>query len=130
MAERNQCLHKESVNHQSEFSFCKSCSILLLSKHIKAQVPSQKTQKLDLEPLQLMEKMRRSQIPFKCSGDRRLILFRLRKLVKQYNFSNLTLHLSLDYTERVLGKVILPDYKKDLVIISCFLLAGKTLLNQ
>lgn len=115
--------HKVSVKLNSEFSVCRKCGLLshfsdfgLRSQHINLNN--------EIEPFKLMERMRLNQIPLKCNGERRTILFKLKKLIKQYKYSEGTLNRSIDFTERIFSKLMVPENKKDLVILCCFLLAG------
>ena len=117
-------LHKLSVKVNHEFSLCRNCGLL----HYMADPglrPEEKNINSEIEPFILIERMRHTQIPLKCSNERRTILFKLKKWLKQYKYTEATLHRSIDYTERVMSKLIVPENKKDLVILSCFILAGK-----
>jgi hypothetical protein len=118
------CSHKEFLNIKSDFSFCRDCGLLSYDSN-KAVTPIHKNLKIEVDPLKLIGNLNKSQLPFLCCGERKLILPKLMRLIKHYNFSEATLYLSLDYTERVLSRLIISESKKDLVVLTCFLLAGK-----
>jgi hypothetical protein len=118
------CSHNEFIPMKSEFSFCRNCGLLSFLSN-KAITPIHKNLKIEVEPLKLFENLRRSQASFNCCGQRRMIIPNLIRLIKHYKFSEATLYLSLDYTERVLSRLIISENKKDLVILTCCILAGK-----
>ncbi len=122
----SKCQNKEFVEVKHEFSFCKGCASLYF-KNSHALRPFHPDLKLD--PLTLIQNIHKSRNSFKCSGELKYNIPKLKKWVKQNKFSETVLYLSLDYAERVINLSIIPENKKELVTLACFILAGRNYLK-
>ena len=143
----NICLHRTCTKREGNFKFCFHCGTLVIMKgdsKIYAMKPQDCMINHDINPLQQFQAIENginkqnffieNKINEKTfeyyKTIRKDLFYYLQKLVKKYKYSDKVLYLGYIYLDTIfkLLKGSLSDiseYKLDLIVISCFLLAGK-----
>lgn len=150
MAEsRHLCTHKVFENaKRTNYTFCINCGCLILKnvhhRNLFAVKPVEKFYKLEIDPYEALKNIKEthernqkvkksSNSPIGYASVRRNVIFSLKKFIRKFNFNDEVFHLSLTYIDSIMryfpNANTIPENKLELLVISCFLLAGKILNN-
>lgn len=135
----SQCNHPSNIlkPSQSGNKFCANCGIILSQRNTISTFslikPDRYAHKTDIDPILYLKQIEAyankkapTGISYWYSNNRRSAIKYLKLLCKGFNVSDKTFFSALSYMDTVLSPVTILNSKKcDLIVISCFILAGK-----